>query len=323
MTHPPVRPPIDPAVARALTEFSDIIVTDMSAADIPRVRSLAVPFTESELTMHGAFARREIGIARPGDGTQLGLVVYTPVGATRALPVLLHLHGGGLIAGHADSDTPGLLQLVWDAGCALVTVDYRLAPEHPYPAALDDASTALAWITGPDVDPLLDPTRIVVSGVSAGGGLAATTALYARDHEGPSIAGLLLMCPMLDHRSDSASARQMEGAGSWDRVANATGWQAYLGPHGHDGGVSPYASAAMCTDHAGLPPTFIDVGSAETFRTECVQFADAMWRAGGEAELHVWPGGVHGFDFLAPWAQLSRDARAARTAWLRRVLARA
>ena len=180
----------------------------------------------------------------------------------------------------------------------------------------------LGWLAGPEAPPTVDPSRIVLAGVSAGGGLAAATALYARDHDGPALAGLLLMCPMLDHRSDSFSARQMEGVGSWDRVANVAGWTAYLGSDAHDDEVSLYASAARCADYCDLPPTFIDVGSAETFRDECVAFAADMWKAGGDAELHVWPGGTHGFDFLAPWAPMSRDARVARTAWLRRLLAR-
>lgn len=320
MTEAPARPPIDAAIARALTEFSEFVVTGMSASDIPRVRGLSTPFSQAELTMHGAFAREERTLSRATDGTDLSIVIYTPVGAKRPTPVLLHLHGGGLVAGHADSDTPGLTQLIADIGASLVVMDYRLAPEHRYPAALDDVATVLDWLSGDDAPAPLDPDRIVLSGVSAGGGLAATAALYARDHGGPVLAGLLLMCPMLDHRNDSLSAVQMDGVGSWDRTSNAVGWSAYLGTAGHDDEVPMYASAASCTDHRGLPPTFIDVGSAETFRSECVDFANAIWQAGGDAELHVWRGGVHGFDFLAPWAPLSRDARATRTAWLRRVL---
>ena len=322
MTHIEARPPIDPAVARALDEFGDLIVVDMSASDIGRVRELAAPFSMPELTMHGAFTREEFVLTRPDDDSPLLVIVYTPVGAKRPTPVLLHLHGGGMVAGHADSDTPGMTQLLADAGCSLVVFDYRLAPEHPFPAALDDATMVLGWLAGRDAPAMIDPDRIILSGVSAGGGLAATTALHARDHDGPPLVGLLLMCPMLDHRSDSFSARQMEGAGSWDRVANAAGWSAYLGPDADAREVSPYASAATCADLGGLPPMFIDVGSAETFRDECVAFADGAWRVGADAELHVWPGGTHGFDFLAPWAPLSRDARLARTAWLRRLLAR-
>jgi len=320
MTGSHVRPPFDAAVARALDEFSELIVTGESAADISWVRELAAPFSMAELTMHGAFTREERVLTRPAGGAEISVVVYTPVGAKRPTPVLLHLHGGGMIAGHADSDTPGLTQLMADTGCALVVLDYRLAPEHPYPAALEDATMVLAWLAGPDSPATIDSERIILSGVSAGGGLAATTALYARDHDGPPLAGLLLMCPMLDNRSDSVSARQMEGAGSWDRVANAAGWSAYLELDAQDGEVSPYASASRSTDYSNLPPTFIDVGSAETFRDECVAFATETWIAGGDAELHVWPGGTHGFDFLAPWAPMSRDARVARTAWLRRLL---
>jgi acetyl esterase/lipase len=211
-----------------------------------------------------------------------------------------------------------IADLAHEAGCAVVSVEYRLAPEHPYPAALDDALTVLGWVGSGQGPAGMDPARIVVMGVSAGGGLAAATALHNRDHEGIKIAGLLLMCPMLDHRSTSASALQMAGVGSWDATANATAWSAYLG---HTGATA-YASPALAHELSGLPPTFIDVGSAETFRDECVDFASRMWEHGGDAELHVWPGGVHGFDLLAPWAQLSRAARAQRVAWLRRLLAR-
>ena len=130
----------------------------------------------------------------------------------------------------------------------------------------------------------------------------------------------MLICPMLDDRSDSASAHQMAGRGSWDRVANETGWSAYLGPERT--AVPPYAAPARAADLSGLPPTFVDVGSAETFRDEDVDYAHRIWAAGGDAELHVWPGGVHGFDALAPDAAIAREAREARARWLRRLLAR-
>ena len=297
-----------------------MIVTSMTADDLESVRAIAQPFPEAQLTLHGAFRRHVHHAPGFGDVPGVDVVTYLPCEARRPLPVLLHFHGGGMIAGTADADTPAMIELAAQAGYAFATVEYRLAPEHPYPAALADAATALAWMSSGAAPGVLDPDRIVVSGVSAGGGLAATTALHARDTSGPRLMGQLLICPMLDHRSDSGSARQMEGVGSWDRTANATAWAAYL--NALDGPVPPYASAAMATDLTGLPPTFIDVGSAETFRDECVAYAIALWAAGGDAELHVWPGGVHGFDFLAPWAPLSRSARAARVDWLRRLAAR-
>jgi acetyl esterase/lipase len=145
-------------------------------------------------------------------------------------------------------------------------------------------------------------------------------ALMARDLGGPALIGQLLMCPMLDDRNDTPSCWQMAGLGVWDRVSNDTGWDALLGDRRHGPDASPYAAPARATDLSGLPPAFIDVGSAETFRDEDVAYATGIWLAGGAAELHVWPGGFHGFDVMAPKAAISQDCKAARLRWLRRVL---
>ncbi|GAB2497814.1 hypothetical protein GCM10027031_00990 [Corynebacterium atrinae] len=124
---------------------------------------------------------------------------------------------------------------------------------------------------------------------------------------------------MLDDRNNSYSALQMEGLGFWDRSSNLAGWTALLGEARGSDDVSQYAAPARATDLSGLPPTFIDVGSAETFRDEDVAYANGIWQAGGTAELHVWPGGFHGFDGLAPHTALSQTAKAARLDWLRRL----
>jgi acetyl esterase/lipase len=126
---------------------------------------------------------------------------------------------------------------------------------------------------------------------------------------------------MLDDRNDSPSARQMRGLGIWDASSKETGWNALLGADDHGGpDVSPYAAPARAEDLSDLPPAFIDVGSAETFRDEAVAHASRIWQVGGRAELHVWPGGFHGFDVVAPHAAISHDAVTARAAWLRRQL---
>jgi acetyl esterase/lipase len=131
----------------------------------------------------------------------------------------------------------------------------------------------------------------------------------------------MLMCPMLDDRNDTPSSRQMAGRGVWDHTANETGWTALLGDGRGGPDVSPYAAPARAADLSGLPPAFIDVGSAETFRDEDVSYASRIWQAGGIAELHVWPGGFHGFTMMAPEAAVSRQAAAAQLSWLRRLLA--
>ncbi|MFN3866424.1 MAG: alpha/beta hydrolase fold domain-containing protein [Demequina sp.] len=318
MTEAPVRPPFDPEVARALEQNRDIVVTTMSHDDIPRVRSLGADVAPIKPLSHGGFDRLDLVVPATGTTPDVPVLILTAPGSTAPAPVLVFLHGGGMIAGTVESDLDAMADIAHQTGCAVLSVGYRLAPEEPYPAAADDVIAALEWLASGEAPDALDHRRIVLAGISAGGGLAAAVALRCRDTGGPRLSGLLLMCPMLDHRSNSASARQMIGFGSWDATANATAWEAYLA------GAQPtaHASAAIADDLSGLPPVFIDVGSAETFRDECVDFASRVWLHGGDAELHVWPGGAHAFDMLAPWARMARAARDVREAWLRRLLTR-
>ncbi|GAB2588415.1 alpha/beta hydrolase [Streptomyces capparidis] len=235
-------------------------------------------------------------------------------------PVLYHVHGGGMVAGDRwclPSDV-----LVWAErfGALLVSVEYRLAPEHPHPVPVEDAYAGLAWTAAHAAELGGDPGKLVVAGASAGGGIAAALALMARNRGGPRLAGQVLLSPMLDDRNDTPSSHQMAGRGLWDRTANATGWSALLGDRRGRPGVPPYAAPARARDLSGLPPAYLDVGAAETFRDEAVAYATGLWQAGGQAELHVWPGAFHGFDELVPGAAVSRDAKRARVAWLERLL---
>ncbi len=318
MTHVPARPPFDPDIERALHQHREIIVTSMTREDIPRVRSLGADVAPVAAPTHGGFERHDLVAPGQGSNPDVPVIVLIPAHVREPMPVLVFLHGGGMIAGTAESDLDLVAKVAFETGCAIASAEYRLAPEHPYPAASDDALAVLDWVQGGHAPAAIDPHRAILSGISAGGGLAAAVALRHRDLSRPKLGGLLLLCPMLDYRSNSPSATQMLGAGSWDATANATAWAAYIG----DAEPSPYASAALADDLSGLPPIFMDVGSAETFRDECVTFASRVWQAGGDAELHVWPGGAHAFDALAPWALMSQAARDARTAWLRRLLSR-
>jgi acetyl esterase/lipase len=200
-------------------------------------------------------------------------------------------------------------------------VEYRLAPEHPHPAPVEDSYAGLVWTAEHAAELDVDPQRVIIVGGSAGGGLSAAVALLARDRGGPALLGQMLVCPMLDDRNDTPSAFQMAGLDIWDQSSNQMGWTALLGAQRGGPDVSPYAAPARATDLSDLPPAFIDVGSAETFRDEDVAYAVRLWQAGGRAELHVWPGGFHGFDGFAPQAPVSRDAKEARLRWLRRLLA--
>lgn len=312
------RPLFDREIAAELVSQADNVVTSLAPDEIEDLRARA---TVPDLATVAADAHCTVSEHRaPRSAGDVRIVLVRPERPTSPVPVLLHLHGGGLVAGDVSDNIDMALDVA--PGWAVASVDYRLAPEHPYPAAIEDAYAALDWLLRQATQLGLDPDRIVVTGVSAGGGLAAALAVLARDRGGPPILGQLLIYPMLDDRNDSASGHQMAGTGSWDRIANATGWGAYLGAEAGGPDTPGYASAARTASLRDLPPAFVDVGSAETFRDECVAYAARIWAEGGDAELHVWPGAYHGFDGLAPRARLSRAARAARASWLDRLLHR-
>ncbi|MEU5432060.1 alpha/beta hydrolase fold domain-containing protein [Streptomyces sp. NPDC020719] len=274
--------------------------------------------TVEDLRADGLFAVKEL--RAPGE-PDVTLVSARPAGVAGPLPLLYYLHGGGMITGNAWSVLPRLLgEWALPLPLAVISVEYRLAPYARYPAPVEDCYAGLVWAVDHARELGLDADRVIVGGKSAGGGLAAALALLTRDRGGPTPIGQLLLSPMLDDRGDTFSSHQMAGHDTWDRTSNATAWQALLGDRYGAEDLPPYAAPARATHLSGLPPVYIEVGSAETFRDEAVAYANAVWQAGGEAELHVWPGACHGFDTLAPRARLSQDARDARSRWLRRLL---
>ncbi|GAB3886503.1 hypothetical protein GCM10029964_050900 [Kibdelosporangium lantanae] len=225
-----------------------------------------------------------------------------------------------MILGNRFFGVDGLIEDVLRFNAVGVSVEYRLAPEHPAPAGVEDCYAGLVWLAEHAGELGVDPNRIVVTGASAGGGLSAGVALMARDRGGPAIAGQMLLCPMIDDRNTTVSTRQYDGLGAWDRNNNDTGWDALLGPLRGTEEASPYAVPARAKDVSNLPPAYIDVGAAEIFRDEATEYALRIWATGGQAELHVWAGGYHGFAGFSPDAEVSRAATRARLSWLRRVL---
>jgi acetyl esterase/lipase len=279
---------------------------------LPARRALGAELRPSDEVLSRG-GRIEIEDRRAGE---IGVVVARPAGVTAPLPGVVYLHGGGMMAGDPRNDLPVVLDWVEQAGVALISVDYRLAPEHPYPAGVDDCHAALSWTIEHANELGLDG-RLVLAGMSAGGGLAAATALRHRDRGGPGLTGLLLICPMLDDRTVHTPVRPSD---TWSSVSNLTGWTALLGEARGGPEVSPYAAPARATSLSGLPPVFVDVGTADIFLAEDMEFARRIWADGGLADLHVWAGGYHGFDGLVPEAAISRAARAARVEWLRRIV---
>ncbi|WP_326835646.1 alpha/beta hydrolase [Amycolatopsis rhabdoformis] len=316
MTKP--HPPFDPEIAAALVAVNEALPSSITPDLIGRLREL----TAAGHTMSLAEIREHVD-AEEVDGDGVPLLVLRPKGSDPAVPLpgMYFLHGGGMMAGTNRTGADWLLGWLAEIPMVVVSADYRLAPEHPHPAPVEDCYSGLAWVGNHTADLGIDPGRLLVAGGSAGGGLAAATALLARDRGGPALCGQLLVCPMIDDRASTPSSTELVGEGVWDSVSNATGWSALLGDAAGGPDVSPYAAPARATDLTGLPPAFVEVGSVETFRDEAVAYASRLWQAGGQAELHAWPGGCHGFDEVVPHAPISREARESRVNWLRRVLA--
>ncbi|GGW96525.1 alpha/beta hydrolase [Streptomyces chartreusis] len=324
MTQAP--PPFDPELAAALELIKDVISPGLTMDEIAEVRQGAgiQLLAELDLTMDGYFEVEDRAVPGPVGAPEISLLICRPAAPVDAgpRPVIYHVHGGGMIIGNNRVGVDAPLAWAKELDAVVVSVEYRLAPEHPHPAPIEDVYAGLEWTAAHAGEFGGDAERVVVAGASAGGGLSAALALLARDRKGPELIGQMLMCPMLDDRNDSPSTYQMAGLGVWDRTANETGWTALLGERRGGPDVSAYAAPARAEDLSGLPPAFLDVGSAETFRDEVVAYASRIWQAGGVAELHVWPGGFHGFDGFAPQAGVSRACRGAHVGWLRRLLGR-
>ncbi|MDG3017008.1 alpha/beta hydrolase [Speluncibacter jeojiensis] len=327
MTYIPVPPvPYDPELEPGLAAFLDLVERIPLRANTIHVNrahfETIVPPAENQIGDRPVDLEH-LRVPGPAGAPEVELTIVRPRdvdSAGPARPGIYQIHGGGMILGNRFFGIDGLADLVLRTGAVGVSVEYRLAPEHPGPAAAEDCYAGLCWFAGNAAALGVDPERILVGGASAGGGLSAAVALMARDRGGPAIAGQLLDCPMLDDRNETVSARQYDGIGAWDRNNNDTAWDAILGADRHTDAVSPYSAPARATDLSGLPPAFVTVGAAEVFRDEAIAYAGRIWAAGGTAELHVWSGGYHGFSGFSAGTAVATASDAARLSWIDRVL---
>lgn len=276
---------LDPAIAELAQQVEHLFVRGLNTESLVRYRELSLPMELSNEV------NREDHIVR--EHPRLIVRVHTPKGGVQTnRPCVYSIHGGGYVMGSIDMDDGLFDALCQTTGCVGVSVAYRLAPEATYPLPLEDCYKGLAWVFANTTALGIDPTRIGIHGISAGGGLAAALALMVRDRGEYKLAYQLLDCPMLDDRQITASS-QADDLLAWSRESNAFGWQAYLGEL-YGGDEVPYLAApARARDLSGLPPAYICVGGADGFRDENIAYALRLGECGTSCELHVYPGAPH------------------------------
>jgi acetyl esterase/lipase len=247
-------------------------------------------------------------VAGPDGAPSVPVRVYAPEGPAPATgrPALLDIHGGGFVVGSIEMEHAFAANAARTLGAVIVAVEYRLAPEHPFPAGLEDCYAALVWMHAEAAALGIDPQRVGVGGQSAGGGLSAATALLARDRGGPALCFQFLGIPELDHRLETASMRAFVDTPVWTRPAAELSWSRYLGPD--PGPVSPYASPAIADDLAGLPSAYVTTMEFDPLRDEGILYAVRMMEAGVSVELHSYPGTFHG-SAMVTTATVSRRAQ--------------
>ena len=290
-----------PSARRAFDELIDSITFT-----IPGIETLAI----DDRVVPGADGDPDVPVR-----------VYRPAQAAvgTRVPGVVMIHGGGFVIGSVAAEHAGAAATAVHTGAVVVSVDYRLAPEHPFPAGLHDCYAALSYLHA-EADALgVDPTRVALSGVSAGGGLAAATALLARDHGGPPVCFQMLQIPELDDRLQTGSMQAFVDSPMWNRPLAVQSWRAYLGPLYGTADVPAYAAPARADDLSGLPPAYISTAENDPLRDEGITYAQRLLQAGVSVELHQFPGTFHG-SALVTTAAVSKRAQRESALVLRQAL---
>jgi acetyl esterase/lipase len=304
---------VDPEIVPLLSampplgSLSTETLPEIRAGRDARVVELTDRVTRTDITVPGA-----------PDDPDITLRIHRPAHVDGPLPAIYSIHGGGYVLGTRAMDDERMDHWCPTLGCVGVSVEYRLAPETPYPGPLEDCYAGLRWVHENAGELGIVADRIGISGGSAGGGLAAGLALLARDRGEVPVAWQLLIYPMIDDRRTNPSSAW--DAPVWNPAANEFGWRSYLGDLFGTDDVPPYAAASRAVDLAGLPPAFIAVGTLDGFFDEDLAYAQRLNHAGIPTELHVYPGAPHGFDTLMPGAAVAVRCRREMTDWLSRRL---
>ncbi len=315
---------LDPELEAVLAGLTDDPSAPSAFEDMNFIRALrttgvaAALGTEAGLGPDEPVTIEDRTIAGLGADHQPTVRIYAPTHVDGPAPAVVYFHGGAFMLGDLNIEQLRCLRLAADAGCVVVSVDYRLTPEHPYPAGVEDCYAGLLW-TAAHADELgIDIERIAVAGSSAGGALAAAVALMARDSKGPALAFQMLIYPVIDDRMTTTSMLTGEATPLFRRADAVVMWRYYLGDD--PGDVSPYAAPGRSKDLSGLPPAYVMVAEHDPLRDEGIEYALGLLHAGVPTELHCLAGVCHGFDLIAPHSAVGRRALDEQVAVLRRAL---
>lgn len=306
---------VDPEIAPLLDMFPPLALT---AQSLPMLRAMFGAPVPGALAP--AMAPEVIMIPGRNGAPDVRISVFDPPG--RANPAtLLHLHGGGMVLGYTPANDGPNAALALALGVMVVSAEYRLAPETPFPGPQEDCMAALDWIVSISAERGIDPARIGVMGDSAGAGLAAAVALMARDEGTVALRGQFLTYPMLDHRTGTPEKPGLPHTGEfiWNRSNNQFGWNALQGTYAANDARKGWFSPALAEDLSGLPPTYIATGALDLFLEEDLEYTARLAGAGVPVELHVYPGAYHGFN-IVPTARVTQTYQRDLTAAIAQVL---
>ena len=297
---------VDPELKASLEAFPGF---DISADFLPIIRQF--PAQPARPTPN----YEEVFIGAAGDDEPLRCLIIDPLPDEENRPALLYYHGGGFVFGSPEITLPTAQKLAEDIGCLIILLDYRLAPEHPFPAALEDGLSVLSWLEANAERLRLDKTRIAIGGDSAGGGHAVvlTAAVQAKDGIKPS--SLFLAYPMLDNETgiDGDS-----GTSIWTPANNRFGWDSYLGNDDIAGKIASGAVPSKIKNLQNFPPTFLATGTLDLFFEENLTFGENLQNQGVEVEQHIFEGAYHAFDVLVPEAKISQRFHKSCVSYLKR-----
>jgi acetyl esterase/lipase len=314
---------VDPELVAPLEGFLTAMGGGVNLHDIPALRTTFAQLTAAlnmELPPFEGVTSEDQQVRGAAGAPDVAVRIYQPTERPATLPALLWIHGGAYVMGGVEDDDLYVKELVKAVECVVVSVEYRLAPEHPFPAAIEDCYAALKWLATHAAELGVEQERIAIGGASAGGGLTAGLALLARDRAEVNVAFQLLICPVIDDRNITQASETVPDTLLWSRENNLMSWRYYLGAEPGGQEVSPYAAAFRANDVTGLPATYIAVGELDLFLHENIEYAQRLLEAGVSTELHVYPGAYHGFELVAPTSTVGQRFTADRNDALKHAL---